>query len=404
MKCGLLGRKLAHSYSPEIHAFFGDYDYKLCECEPEELEHFVKNGELGGFNVTIPYKKDVIPMCDELSARAQKIGSVNTIVRKGGRIYGYNTDYDGFLYMVQASGVTIRGKKAIVLGSGGASLTVCAVLNDLGIGELTVISRSGDDNYENISRHYDAQVIVNATPVGMYPNTGSALVDLTKFTACELVLDLIYNPARTALLLQADRLGIAYQNGLGMLVSQAKRASELFCDVLLPDEMIDDITRKLDFKMRNLILIGMPGCGKTTVGTILAEITGREFIDCDAEFEKRFGISAGEDIIKYGEDNFREKESAVIKSLGCLSGKIIATGGGCVTRHENFVPLRQNAHVLWLRRELDKLAIAQRPLSTDLEKMYIERMPLYGLYSDFQLKNDKTPLIAAETILRRFCE
>lgn len=404
MKCGLLGRKLGHSYSAEIHALLGDYEYKLYEREPDTLYEFVRHGDLDGFNVTIPYKKDVIPMCDILSERASKIGSVNTIVRKGGRIYGYNTDYDGFLTMVKASGVDVRGKKAIVLGSGGASLTVCAVLRDSGVDDLTVISRTGEDNYENISRHFDAQIIVNATPVGMVPNTGSSLVDLTRFSKCALVLDLIYNPARTALLLQAERLGIPCQNGLSMLVSQAKRASELFQELAVSDEVIETITKKLDGKRRSIVLVGMPGCGKTTVGKILAEKTGRDLFDCDTEFEKIHGISAGDYITEHGENAFREKESVLLRTLGTMTGKIIATGGGCITKAENFAYLRENAHVVWLRRALDKLETAGRPLSSDLEKMYIERMPRYALISDFQIKNDKTPLIAAEEILRRFCE
>ena len=401
MKCGLVGRKLGHSYSPEIHALLGDYEYGLCECEPDELEGFIKSADYTGLNVTIPYKKTVMQYCDVLSERAEKIGSVNTLVRKNGKIYGHNTDYDGFLTMISSSGVDVSGKKAIILGSGGASLTAQAVLRDLGVSQLSVISRTGKDNYETIAAHYDAEIIVNATPVGMYPDCGECLIALENFTSCALVLDLIYNPAKTALLLQAESLGIKYENGLSMLVSQAKRACELFTGKDFSDDVIDKITRKLDHKMRNIILIGMPGCGKSTVGKALAELTGREFIDCDDEFEKLCGSAPGDFITEFGESAFREKESEILRTLGASSGKIIATGGGCVTVNKNFPYLRENSYVVWLRRDISRLVTSSRPLSRDLCALYLNRMPLYALAGDIQVKNEKTPHDAAEEILRR---
>ncbi len=246
MKCGLLGRKLGHSYSPQIHAFLSDYEYKLYEVEPIELESFMKNCNLDAFNVTIPYKKDVIPFCKKLSDGAKKIGAVNTIVKqKDGSYVGYNTDYYGFLYMINQTKVEIKGKKAIVLGNGGASLTCQCVLKDLGAGEVIVFDTHGENNYDNLHKHYDAQVIVNATPVGMFPNVDESLVDLTCFNSCEVVLDLIYNPEKTKLLLQAEQLGIAYENGLVMLIAQAKKACELFTDSYIDNSIIDKISKEL---------------------------------------------------------------------------------------------------------------------------------------------------------------
>lgn len=243
MKCGLIGRKLSHSYSPQIHSYFADYDYKLYEVEPENLKSFVLNSDLDAFNVTIPYKKDVLMLCDEVSDTAKTIGAVNTVVKKNGKIYGYNTDYYGFLYMLNSTNVEVKGKKAIVLGSGGASLTCQAVLNDLGA-KVVVISRNGKDNYNNIDKHYDAQIIVNSTPVGMYPNIDDKPIDLVGFNKCEVVLDLIYNPDKTMLLKQADKLKISNINGLSMLVAQGKKASEIFNSTIIEEKIIEKLLKE----------------------------------------------------------------------------------------------------------------------------------------------------------------
>ena len=282
MKCGLLGGKLKHSYSPWIHSFLGSYSYELFEKNPEELEDFLKNGDFTGLNVTIPYKKSVIPFCAELSPRARALGAVNTIVRRAdGTLIGHNTDYFGFETMLRASGLNVAGKKVLVLGSGGAANTAVAAVQEQGANAV-VISRSGENNYENLHLHSDAAVIVNATPVGMYPNVGQSPVDPALFPALEGVLDLIYNPARTKLLLDAESRSLAAFNGLEMLVAQAKESAEWFSGKAISDDVISAIHRKLKCEMQNIILIGMPGCGKTTVGRLLAEMTGKRFVDADA--------------------------------------------------------------------------------------------------------------------------
>ena len=289
MKCGLLGRKLGHSYSPQIHGLLGDYSYDLFEKEPEELTAFLRDGDFSGINVTIPYKKDVIPSLDELSPAARKIGSVNTIVRRSdGSLFGHNSDYFGFVSLVNHSGIAVEGKKVLVLGSGGTSNMVVAALRDLGAAPV-VISRSGENNYDNLHLHADASVIVNATPVGMYPNTGVSPIDLNRFPKLEGVLDVIYNPAKTKLLLDAEALGIPHENGLWMLVAQAKEASEYFTGNKLSDDMIGKIHQKLSRQMKNIVLIGIPGCGKSTIGNLLAEKLGRKFVDADAEIVQMAG-------------------------------------------------------------------------------------------------------------------
>lgn len=403
MICGLLGRRLGHSYSPQIHKMLGSYDYRFFEREPEALGEFLTSAPFDGINVTIPYKKDVIPYCSALSEDARRIGSVNTIIRTENGLYGDNTDCFGFRWMVKRSGCTVRGKKAIILGSGGASLTAQDVLKSLGAREVRVISRTGADNYENISRSYDADIIVNATPVGMYPNNGERLIQLEAFRNCSCVLDIIYNPSLTGLLLDAERLGIPHENGLSMLVAQAKRAAELFTASTIDDGVIDNITSAMSAAMKSIVIIGMPGCGKSTTAALLAKRLGREFFDCDKEFEKRFGRSAGSWITEFGQASFREKESEVLTSLCSRSACVIATGGGCVTVPENYPVMHQNSTIVWLRRDTSLLPVSGRPLSisSGTERLYLERAPLYARFSDIQVKNDGTKEQAAEKIIRR---
>ena len=402
MICGLLGRKLGHSYSPQIHAKLWDYEYRLFEAEPEKLEDFLKNGDFQGINVTIPYKKDVIPHLTCLSDIAKRIGSVNTVVRKADGLYGYNTDQYGFMYMVKRTGVDVSGKKAIVLGSGGASLTVIDVLRELGASEIVVISRTGENNYENISRHYDAEIIVNATPVGMYPNNGECKLDLSKFTQCLCVLDIVYNPSLTGLLLQAEKLGIPFENGLSMLVAQAKRASELFTDTVIPDSVIPEITDTLSAQMKNIVLIGMPGCGKSSVGCVLAKELNRDFYDADKEFERITGIFPGDYITSYGEMEFRKKEQEILRELCKKSACVISTGGGCVTVPENYGILHQNSSIVWIRRNTSLLPTKGRPLSKQnaLSDMYVSRVALYASFSDIQVRNDISISDTADKIKR----
>ena len=389
MKCGLLGRKLGHSYSPQIHSHLAPYSYTLFEKEPEELEDFLKNGDFSGINVTIPYKKDVIPYLDELSETARKMGAVNTIVRRDGRLIGHNTDCFGFQSMVSKSGLTVSGKKVLVLGSGGASNTAVAVLKELGA-NVIVISRSGENNYSNLHLHADAAVIVNCTPVGMYPNVGVSPLDLGLFPCLEGVLDVIYNPARTQLLLEAEKMGLVTMNGLWMLVAQAKESAEWFAGFPISDEKIGAIHTLLRRQMENIILIGMPGCGKSTVGTLLAEKLGRVFVDADAAIVENAGMPIPQIFAERGESGFRAVETEVLAQLGKQSALVIATGGGCVTQDRNYPLLHQNGSIFWLIRDLGKLPTDGRPLSqaNKLADMYAVRQPMYERFADHVIAND----------------
>ncbi|MCF2661323.1 shikimate kinase [Pseudoflavonifractor phocaeensis] len=401
---GLIGEKLGHSFSPAIHGKLADYEYRLIELTPEELGPFLQMGQFQGLNVTIPYKKAVIPYCAELTPQARHIGSVNTILRRpDGTLLGHNTDYYGFAYLLRSAGAEVAKKKALVLGTGGASLTVHAVLRDLGTRERVTISRTGPDNYGNLERHADAQIIVNTTPVGMYPNTGKAPLDLSRFPKLEGAFDLIYNPAKTQFLLDAEKLGVRNANGLGMLVAQAKAAAEMFLDRPIPDERVDEIIREMERNTRNLMLIGMPGCGKTTVGQALAQRLGRKLVDTDVLIEEEAGRTIPEIFAQDGEEAFRRLEHEILCRVSRESGLVIATGGGVVTRPENLDPLRQNSTVIFLRRPLDQLPVDGRPVSqaNNLETLYQRRLPLYQQASDWAVDN----IVLDDTIteiMRRF--
>ncbi len=393
MKCGLLGRRLSHSYSPQIHSLLGTYSYTLYEKEPQELEEFLKHGDFTGLNITIPYKKDVIAYCAELTPTAQKLGAVNTLVRSAdGSLMGHNTDYFGFSAMVERSGLSVAGKKVLVLGSGGASMTAVAVLQELGA-ECVVISRTGPNNYGNLSRHDDAAILVNTTPVGMFPNGGTSPVALSQFPKLEGVLDLIYNPARTQLLQEAEQRGLVAENGLWMLVAQAWESAQWFTGHSLDAKKIAQIHRFLRNKTENTILIGMPGCGKSTIGKLLSEKTGKPNIDADDVIVQRAGMSIPEIFDRIGEAGFRALETQVLRELGALSGSIIATGGGCVTRMENYPLLHQNGHIVWLQRNLQDLPTDGRPLSQakSLSAMYDARKPLYEQFADCIVDNQSSP-------------
>ena len=403
MVYGLLGRTLRHSYSPQIHALLGDYEYRLFEVEPQDLEAFLKKREFGGINVTIPYKKDVLPYLSGISDNAKRIGAVNTIiVKEDGGLYGDNTDYDGFLCLVQKSGFQVKGKKALVLGTGGASLPISAVLSDLGAREVVFISRSGENNYQNLSRHADADFIVNTTPVGMYPNNLKAPLSLSEFPNLSGVLDIVYNPQKTKLILDAERLGIPAYSGLLMLVAQGKRAAELFLGHDIPDSETDRIFKKLSTEMQNIVLVGMPGCGKTTVGKALAEHLNRPFFDADEEILKQTGKSAEAWIEACGEAVFRQKETEVLESLCKQSGTVIATGGGAVTVPENADILRQNSIVFFINRDVSALPVEGRPLSkaTALSEMYKVRLPMYRSVCDYEIAADGS----VEAVVRRILE
>ena len=391
MKCGLLGAKLGHSYSQQIHGMLADYEYRNYEKSAEELDAFLRGGDWDGLNVTMPYKKAVIPYCTQLSERARRIGAVNTLVRlPDGGLYGENTDAYGFEKLIRRNGVEIAGRKCLVLGSGGASVMACAVLQDLGAGSVTVISRGGVDNYGNLERHTDAAVIVNTTPVGMFPHNGEAAVDLTAFPACEAVLDVVYNPARTALLLQAERRGIRCAGGLYMLVGQAKRSAELFTGRPIDDGEIDRIEAQLRREMLNIVLVGMPGCGKSTLAAALGEALGRPVVEADALIAEAAGCSIPEIFAREGEEGFRRRESEVLREQGKRSGIVLSTGGGCVTREENYGPLHQNGTIVWLRRDLAALPKEGRPISlrSDLGELFEKRRACYERFADHTVEND----------------
>ena len=401
-RCGLLGEKLGHSYSPRIHAMLADYRYDLFEKSPADVEAFLRSDAWDGLNVTIPYKKTVLPLCDALSDTARKIGSVNTLVRRpNGTVYGDNTDAYGFRLLLQKQGFDPRGKKTLVLGSGGASAMVQAVLQELGASQVVVISRRGEDNYDNLSRHRDARLIVNATPVGMYPRNGEAAVDLRAFPDCEAVVDLVYNPARTALLLQAERLGIPCANGLYMLVAQAKASAEQFAGRSMEDSEIVRIERLLSRQMQNIVLVGMPGSGKTKLARILGQRLGRPVLEADEELEKAAGMSIPEIFAREGEEGFRRRETDILRELGKRSGAILSTGGGCVTREENYALLHQNGVIVWRQRAVQKLAKKGRPisLSRDLGELYAEREPLYRRFADVVIEETDRLEEAADRIL-----
>lgn len=390
---GLLGRHLAHSYSPAVHRLLGNPDYRLFEREPEAVEAFLRHGPWQGLNVTMPYKRQAAACCDDLSPLAKALGSVNTLVRRrDGSIYGDNTDVFGFVAMAKTLPVDYAGQTALVLGSGGASAAACYGLSALGANPV-VISRTGPNNYANLARHEDAAVVVNATPVGMYPHNGDSPLDLTRLPNLAAVLDLIYNPARTALLLQAQALGLAWAGGLTMLVGQAARSCQLFTGK--PVEGLEAIRRAVAWEKENLILIGMPGCGKTTVGQALAKALGRPFADTDRQIARAAGCTVAALIRQGGEDRFRAWETRALRRACAGSGQVIATGGGCVTRPENRDILRQNGRVIWLQRALHRLPRAGRPLSRDLAALEQVRRPLYAGFSQYTVDNNAT---VAETV------
>lgn len=385
---GLLGETLGHSFSPQIHACLGDYEYKLFEVAPEDLGDFLRSGSFEGLNVTIPYKKAVMPYLAEISENAKAIGSVNTItVLPNGTLRGDNTDYDGFLYLVRRSGIAVNGKKALVLGTGGASLPVKKVLSDLGAREIISISRTGENNYQNLEKHFDADLIVNTTPVGMYPNNLQSPLSLEGFTQLSGVLDIVYNPQKTQLILDAEQRGIPAFSGLTMLVAQAKRAAELFLNTNIDDRKNDEIYETLSRQMKNIVLVGMPGCGKSTVGKALAKRLSRPFFDADQEIVKRAGKSIPEIFQTEGEAGFRKIETEVLFDLCRQSGAVIATGGGAVTVPKNHGILRQNSLVVFINRDIAVLPTNGRPLSeqNDLHEMFRQRLPLYRAVCNYEV-------------------
>lgn len=404
---GLLGRKLGHSFSVPIHLSFGCPQYELMEVEPENLDKFMREKSFSAINVTIPYKQSVIPYCDHLSPEAAEIGSVNTVVNRGGELFGYNTDIYGFTYMLKSAGIDFAGKKVLILGSGGTSHTAQIAAKHMNAGEIVVISRSGENNYQNLDRHADADIIVNTTPVGMYPDCPAAPLSLKGFPKLSGVVDVIFNPARTGIIMEAEELGIPCVSGLKMLVAQAKEAEEHFFGNSLPDGQIEDIYQLLRAQTQNIVIIGMPGAGKTTVGKILSSISGREIADTDSEIVRRAGMSIPEIFAKYGEEHFRRIETEVLADFGKKSGLIISCGGGVVTRDENYPLLHQNGMIFEIERNINLLPTAGRPLSEGenaLENMYRIRRPMYERFRDLSADNNGRVRDCAEKIWSDFCE
>ena len=390
MEYGLLGEKLGHSFSPQLHKALAGYDYRLLPTPPEAVEELLRRREFKGLNVTIPYKQTVIPLCDEVDPRAAAIGAVNTVVNRGGRLTGYNTDMDGLIYLARRAGVDMAGKKVVILGSGGTSRTARAAAGELGAAEIVTVSRKGEDNYENLSRHGDAGVLINTTPVGMYPNGGVSPVDLALFPRLEGVLDVVYNPLRTALLMQAEERGIPCSCGLPMLVAQAKRAAELFTGEDIPDSRLEEVITALTAQVRNVVLIGMPGCGKSTVGRMLAKRLGKKFLDLDYQITTEARMSIPQIFAERGEEGFRDMERGLAQELGACTGCVISTGGGIVTRRENYAPLHQNGVIVHLTRDLERLPKTGRPISqsTDLRQLWARREPLYRSFADVTADNN----------------
>lgn len=404
MRCGLLGRKLGHSFSPLIHGMLASYDYRLFEREPGEADDFLRNGPYDAINVTIPYKENAYRVCDVLSPEAEAIGAVNTVVRKDGRLRGYNTDWYGFREMLRKTGGEPAGKKCLILGSGGSAKTVSYTLRLMGAASVTVISRSGADNYENLyERHGDAEMIINTTPKGMFPNSGEeALIEIGRFPRCVYVGDLIFNPAMTRLLYEAKQRGIRTSEGYGlyMLVQQAVKACELFTGRPRAPEAGDLVFRRVREQTQNLILIGMPGCGKTSVGLALAERMGRRFADVDRVIEEREGCTIPEIFAGRGEEAFRRIETEVTAELGRQSGLVISTGGGVVTRPENYFSLACNGRICYLKRPVEGLPTGGRPVSQSRGNaaLYEERRALYEGWCDFSVDSvSEAPPPAEET-------
>ncbi|MBQ4560907.1 MAG: AAA family ATPase [Clostridia bacterium] len=401
---GLIGKKLGHSYSAPIHKALGNPDYSLVEIPPEGVDAFMREHNFKGINVTIPYKETVIPYLNEISDRAKKIGSVNTIVNRDGKLYGDNTDYYGFSYMAKSVGISFKDKKVMILGGGGTSLTAQAVTRDEGAREIVVISRKGENNYNNLYLHYDAEVIVNCTPVGMYPNIDDKLFDLEPFTKLQGVIDVIYNPSKTNILIDAKHRGIPYVNGLGMLVAQAKLAHELFFDTKVEDSEIERIKHELELEKLNIVFVGMPGSGKTTLSNIIAKELGRTVVDTDDMIVKKERRSIPEIFAAEGEEYFRRVESERVKEACRMEGKVIATGGGAILSYQNREEIMHNGLVIWLRSPIERLARDGRPLSSEddgkMREMLEKRIPFYEAVSDVKIDVDKDPSVSAEAVMK----
>ncbi|NLD18491.1 MAG: shikimate dehydrogenase [Tissierellia bacterium] len=404
---GLLGKTLKHSFSPKIHSYFGNYRYELFGKEENEIEDLIRREDVVGFNITIPYKKTIMQYCDEIEESALKIGAVNTIIKKDGKVIGYNTDFQGFQYQLKRASIEVKNKKVIILGDGATSQTVEAVLNSLNAKEVLKFSRSGERPFKDLINHRDGEVIINCTPVGMYPNNLEEIINLYEYDHLEGVCDVIYNPHRTLLLLQAKDIGIKHSDGLPMLIAQAKSASEIFIGKKLKDEITEEVIHKLRKTTENIVLIGMPGSGKSSIGKIIAKELSREHIDTDTEIEKIAGKTIPEIFQSDGEEIFRKLEREVILEYGKSTGIVLSTGGGAVLNDDNYFLLKQNGRIYFLNRKVEELSTKGRPLSkggiTSLKAMESIRLPKYQKFCDLEIENKEISK-SVEIILEDFNE
>lgn len=398
MKYGLIGEKLVHSLSKKIYELCG-YNYDLLEVKPTNLGNVLRDKTLTNFNVTIPYKKDIIPMLDVVSSEAMDIGAVNTVMLSEGKWYGYNTDIYGMKMALQKARINLKDKAVMILGTGGTSNTASYLAKVEGAKSIIKVGRNSSTNYENCYNLHEINVIINATPVGMYPNNHQSSIDLTRFKNLTGVFDAVYNPLCTNLIMQAKKLNINCSGGLYMLVAQAVKSMAIFNNKEADLVLIDKIYRSLVLQFRNIVLIGMPSSGKSTIGEGVAKLLGKKFVDLDLSFAKVYRLKPAEEIIKNGEESFRNKETEIIKGI-IDGGLVVATGGGSVLREENIDFLKQNGFVVYLDRDVSKLSCEGRPLSikNGIEELYKIRKPLYEKYADVIVKNDNIDVTIREVV------
>ncbi len=388
----LLGETLKHSYSKIIHSKIADYKYNLKNLSYEQFDEFMNEKQFSGLNVTIPYKREVLKYCDVFSKAVVEIGSANTIVKNpDGSLYADNTDYRGFLHLAKKTGVKFKNKNVLVLGSGGTSLTVRTATKNMGAKNIYVVSRNGKINYNNAYDLKDIEVIVNTTPVGMYPNNYACPIDITKFNNIEAVIDVVYNPLKTELVQNAESIGIKSGSGLSMLVAQAVYSAELFTGRFIHKSIIDKIENEIRKNLTNIVFIGMPGCGKTTLSKIVSRELKRKYVDIDRLIVNSENRTIPNIFKTDGESFFRSLETKTIKKVSKKTGIVIATGGGAVKNPENIKALKSNGLIFYVDRDVSELSTKGRPLSTsaeEVQKLYEERSQLYNLYMDYYIKND----------------